>query len=84
VTNRKAMKGELLKPEKLAVGDLVAFRTKQVVFSSLNTCYRFGRVDSLLERNNALEGSSRSAYIAYTNQKGDIADNGEEYEISGK
>ena len=84
VTNRKATKGELLKPEELQVGDLVAFRTKQVVFSSLNTCYRFGRVDSILKRKNALEGSSRSAYIAYTNQRGDIADNGEEYEIQGK
>ena len=83
VTNRKAMKGDLSKPEELKVGDLVAFRTKQAVFSSLNTSYRFGRVDSILERRNALEGSSRSCYVAYTNQHGDLADNGEMYEVSG-
>ena len=84
MANRKTSKEKILEPSKLKVGDLVAFRTREAAFSKLNTSYRFGRIESFLQRSHALDGASRSAYVAYWNQPGDLKDDGQEYDKVGK
>ena len=75
---------KLQEPSTIREGDLVAFKTKESPFSQINTSFRFGRVHSLLKRPNSLDGTSRSAYVSYFNMPGDLKEDGQEYEQTGK
>ena len=84
LANRKSAKAKIQEPSTVKEGDLVAFKTKESPFSQINTSFRFGRVHSLLQRPHSLDGTSRSVYVSYFNQPGDLREDGQEYEKTGK
>ena len=43
-----------------------------------------GRIKSFIQRPHSLDGTSRSVYVSYWNQPGDLKDDGQEYDKTGK